>query len=165
MSFTIFSINSLKSFSWRLRISLSLTCYSRVYSFSLIWVMVFCLFIFIGFLCGDLFTDNRVVGSLTSGVCPPCGWSWYMVCCRLPDGSDRCLPTGRQSWFLSLWCVEFCLWVRLEKRFFSFVVCLTLKLFGLQLKWLLCSTQWWFPCWIPWSTAFRIKIWKTHSEN
>ena len=36
------------------------------------------------------------------------------ACCRLPDGRGWCLPTGRWSWFLSLWWVGLCLWVRLE---------------------------------------------------
>ena len=34
--------------------------------------------------------------------------------CRLPDGRDWCLLAGRWDWFLSLWWVVLCLWVRLE---------------------------------------------------
>ena len=30
------------------------------------------------------------------------------ACCRLPGMRDWCLPTGKQSWFLSLWLVGLC---------------------------------------------------------
>ena len=40
------------------------------------------------------------------------------ACCRLLDGKDWCLSTGRWCWLLSLWCMRLCLWV-----WFEVVVC------------------------------------------
>ena len=58
-------------------------------------VIVLCLFIFIGVLCLLIFSDNRVVASLTSDVCPRVAEVCMGACCRLLDGGDQCLPTGR----------------------------------------------------------------------
>ena len=73
VSYIIFTIISLKSFFWRLIIYTSLICLSGVFSCSLVWGIVLCLFIFIGFWCGLLFADK----SCTPDVHPSCGWSGY----------------------------------------------------------------------------------------
>ena len=44
MPWIIFTILSLKTFSWRMIISSSLSCFSGFFSCSLIWVIVLCLF-------------------------------------------------------------------------------------------------------------------------
>jgi len=100
------------------------------FSFSLIWVIVPCPLIFIGFWCGKLFIDNRVVTSLTSGVCPLAAEGGMVAYCRPPVGSDWCPPTGRWCWFLSLWLLGLCLWMRLEV-----VVCLGERVFRQPVYW------------------------------
>ena len=50
ISWITFTIISLKPFLWRLMISTSLSCFSGVFSYSLIWVITLCLFILYRFL-------------------------------------------------------------------------------------------------------------------
>ena len=48
-----------------------------------------------GFWCGDLLTDNRVVASLTSDVCPPVAESvWGVAVGFLLGGADACPLVG-----------------------------------------------------------------------
>ena len=68
------------------------------------------------------------------------------ACCRLPDGRDWCVPTGRWSWFLSLWWVGLYLWVWLEAA-----VCLG----GLQAVCLLVGGGYVPNLFIVWSGAFQ----------
>ena len=57
--------------------------------------MVLSLFIIMGFWCGDLFTDNRVVASLTSGVCPLLlKLVWGLAVGFLMGGADACPLVG-----------------------------------------------------------------------
>ena len=66
------------------------------------------------------------------------------ACCRLPDGRVWCLPTGKWSWFLSLWRVSLCPWVWLE---------LALCLGGLKAA-----------CWLMGGAIFQFIIWPRASQ-
>lgn len=82
----------------------------------------------------------------------------FITVMRMPSasGHHKTFSTCASTWQLSPSYME---------TSFSFTVSLTLKLLGPQLKWLLHLTQRWFPCWTPWSIAFKIKMWITHSVN
>ena len=76
---------------------------------------VLCLFIFSDFWCALHFAENKSCSLSYLWYLPPFVAEFGMgACCRLPAGRDWCLPTGRWGWFLSLWWVGLCLWVRLE---------------------------------------------------
>ena len=49
------------------------------------------------FLCGLHFASYRVVASLASGFCPLVNEVGTGLCCRLPDGRDWFLRTGKWS--------------------------------------------------------------------
>ena len=101
-SWIIFTIIILKSFSWRLLISSSFSCFSGVLSFPLPWLIFLCLFTLYNFLSGLIFAGYRVIASPASGVCPLVGEVDTGACYKLPDGKDWCLPTGRWTWVFSM---------------------------------------------------------------
>ena len=115
----IFTIIILNSFSGRLPISTSFSCYSGVLSWSFIWFIALCLFIFSVFM-SMWFLFHRLQDCNSSCFCclPSGGWGYLRGLSKFPDGRALCflkhfkdvmsLPFALHYFFWEISCPVYC---------------------------------------------------------
>lgn len=106
-SWIILTIITLKSFSWRLLISSSLSCFLGFSFFLFLHLTHLSLsFHLYSFSCGLLFAGKRVVASLASGAFPLVGEVDIEACCRFLGERGLCLTTDRWSSHWYSFCLQ-----------------------------------------------------------